>query len=271
MIRFGQTLQYRVPFSFFQKCMFFLFGQTFIGAAMRISHFKKALKKIENLTSQYTTILDAGCGTGDFSFYVAERFPQTSVIGVDIVDSTLQTNREIANKLSIKNLTFAKQDLLVLEDTEKYDFIFSIGTLIYFSKKETKKIIENFAKVVKKDGYLYLDLPQEKFLEVNWIPTKYYPQLYHGLKEENSGDLYTFAEMLALLKDCGFDITWKNKSFGYFGKFAWEFDNVLREKNCIRGRLFFVPFLKILTWIDAQIQNTKGCCFVILAQKQHKT
>jgi ubiquinone/menaquinone biosynthesis C-methylase UbiE len=272
MTRFGKYLLLRVPFSSFQKLTFYLFGQDFIGAAMRIAHFKKALKKIPSLTSLSKTILDAGCGTGDFSFYVAERYPLSYIDAYDIVDSTLETNKAIAKKAGLTNITFTKQDLLHLDQNDKqYQLIFSIGTLIYFSKEKTKKIIENFAAATEIGGYLYLDLPQEDFLEVNWIPTKFYPTFYAALKEENSGDLYSFDEMVALLQNFGFEIVSKNKSFGYFGKFAWEFDNVLRERKLIRLRPLFLPFLKILTTLDARMKNTKGCCFVILARKHSRT
>jgi ubiquinone/menaquinone biosynthesis C-methylase UbiE len=271
MIQFGKNLLLRVPFSFFQKIFFLLFGQNFIGAAIRYAHFKRALKKFSSFGSEQMTILDAGCGTGDFGFYVAERFPQHIVQAYDIVHSTLQTNRELAEKTEITNITFTKQDLLLLDQKDTYHFVFCIGTLIYFSKEETRKILQNLVASLKEGGYLYIDLPQEDFLEVNWIPTKCYPNYYAALKKENSGYLYSLDDMIKLLSDLGLDVVWKNKSFGYLGKFAWEFDNVLREKNWTTVRLFFVPFLKVLTWADARIPNIKGCCFVILVQKISQT
>jgi SAM-dependent methyltransferase len=169
--------------------------------------------------------------------------------------------------MNILNIDFSKQDLLKLQEKDKYDFIFSIGTLIYFSKDRTKKILENLAMALKRGGYLYLDLPQENFLEVNLFPIQCYPTYYQALKDENSGDLYSFEDMQLLLQELGYTIVFTNKSFSYPGKFAWELDNLLREKKVLRMRYFFLYVLKLLARLDAITKHKKGCCFVLLAQK----
>ncbi len=266
MRRFGENIFYWGNSSFFHRIVFFLFGQDFIGAAIRFAHFRKALKKIP----YFNSVLDAGSGTGDFTFYVAERYPNSKIVGIDIVRKTIEKNNSIRKKLCLENIDFQFHNLLE-NIPKKYDFIFSIGTLIYFSKEDVKKIITNLKASLNEDGYLYLDLPQEDFLEILFIPTKYYSTLYDGLKKENSGELYTFNEMIDLLNMLGFNIVLKNKSFSYFGKLAWEFDNVLREKRLYHFRTLLLPILKLFATIDSWKENKKGCCYVILAQKQRKT
>ncbi len=264
MKRFGESILYRFPSSFFQRIRFFLIGHDFIGAAIRLAHFKKTLKKIPPLSC----VLDAGCGTGDFSFYAAERYPNTTFYAYDITKKTLQQNIELQKSMTITNICFSCKDLLKLDEHNKYDFIFSIGTLIYFSKQDTKKILQRLMLALQKDGYLYIDLPQKDFLEVRWFPTTWYPTYYTALKQENSGDLYTFDEMQMLLQEIGYTIIFANKSFSYPGKLAWELDNVLREKKSHTLRYILLFFLKFLARIDAITKHKKGCCFVILAQKR---
>ncbi len=263
MKRFGESILYRLPHSLRKRLLFFLFGHDFIGAEIRLGHFRRAL----SLLPTFSTILDAGCGTGDFSFYVAERFPKAKIRAYDINKNAIEQNKKIQKQMHIMNIDFSEKDLLKLQEKETYDIIFSIGTFIYFSKEETKKILENLTKVLKKGGYLYLDLPQEDFLEVSIFPIQWYSTYYQALKEENSGDLYSFEEMQALLQALGYFVVFSNKSFTYFGKFAWEFDNLLREKKWLKMRYFFLPVLKLLARLDAITKHKKGCCFVILAQK----
>ncbi len=263
MRRFGESILYRVPHSRFRRMLFFLFGLDFIGAEIRLAHFRRTLPLIPPLS----TILDAGCGTGDFSFYLAERFPQSTITAYDINKNAIGQNKKIQKEMNILNIDFSKQDLLKLQEKDKYDFIFSIGTLIYFSKEGTKTILQNLTRALKRGGYLYLDLPQENFLEVCFFPVQWYPTYYQALKDENSGELYSFEDMQLLLQELGYTLVFANKSFSYPGKFAWELDNLLREKKLQKIRYFFLPALKLLARLDAITKHKKGCCFVILAQK----
>ncbi len=262
--KFSESILYRFPSSLKQRILFHLFGFDFIGAEIRLAHLKKALKKIP----RFFHALDAGCGTGDFSFYLAERYPHCSFSAYDINEKTLMINKEVQTKMAIPNITFSYNDLLKLKEKETYDFIFSIGTLIYFSKEETKKILINLTYALQKGGHLYLDIPQEDFLEVNFIHPKHYSTYYNALKKENSGDLYTLQELLALLQELGYSIIFTTKSFSFPGKLTWELDNCLREKELTKTRLFFLPLLKSLARADAMRKHKKGCCFVILAEKR---
>src|SRR3989338_2854118 len=78
--KFNESILYRFPSSLKQKIIFSLFGFDFIGAEIRLAHLRKALKKFP----LFFHALDAGCGTGDFSFYLAERFPNSSFSAYDI-------------------------------------------------------------------------------------------------------------------------------------------------------------------------------------------
>lgn len=264
-MRFGKSILYRYPTSFFQRVKFFFYGHDFAGAAIRLAHFKKALSNIPHITQA----LDAGCGTGDFSFYVAEKYPSAHFSAYDISTKTLEINTQIQRKIHVENITFSAVDLRALSEKEKYNFIFSIGTLIYFSKEETQKILKNFTSALQPQGYLYLDLPQRDFTEISWIPFSWYPKQYSALQKENSGDLYTYEEMQKILVDLGYDLILTTKSFSSSGKLAWELDNFFKEKNFYRTRYYLLlPLLKLLASLDAITKHKKGCCFVILARKR---
>ncbi len=267
-MKFGESIIYRYPLSGVQKIVFTLFGQDFIGAAIRYYHFVRCLRM---LRIPITSVLDAGCGTGDYTFYIAERNPLLNVQAYDISKQTLKKNKEIQKIFGLKNIVFSYKTLLSLKEKDTYDFIFSIGVLIYFSKEQTKNILLHLTKSLKSGGYVYIDLPQKDFLEINIIPPHYYPNLYAHHQNQKPGDLYTYEEMQSLLMGMGCEIIFTNKSFGYFGKCAWECDNVLREYNFGKLRLILLPILKCLCFFDASWKNKKGCSFVILARKVEKT
>lgn len=55
-------------------------------------------------------ILDLGTGSGYLSFPIAKKFPNTFLIGWDIVEKALVDNSIKAEKESIKNISFITYD-----------------------------------------------------------------------------------------------------------------------------------------------------------------
>ena len=69
------------------------------------------LEEIEQYLPDRGEILDLGCGFGLFAMYMALSKPNAHVIGLDVNARRLQTAREAAAKLGIRNVSFDQQDL----------------------------------------------------------------------------------------------------------------------------------------------------------------
>jgi Methyltransferase domain len=85
------------------KSFIYVFGTPHLGVFANGLYLKKALKD-----RQVTSVLDAGCGDGSFTFYVASHFPQARVTGVDIgeqglhgVDSTPMSAERFIRKFRL--------------------------------------------------------------------------------------------------------------------------------------------------------------------------
>src|ERR1700737_2039723 len=78
-------------------------------------------------------ILDAGCGTGNITVKLAEKFPSARVLGVDFSENSLAKARLLAQRRRVSNVDFRHQDLMNEfpsgEIREGYDFAMSIGCL----------------------------------------------------------------------------------------------------------------------------------------------
>lgn len=55
-------------------------------------------------------ILDLGTGSGYLAFELAERYPDCSVVGLDILKDTLECDRMKAKKLGLSNIEFKTYD-----------------------------------------------------------------------------------------------------------------------------------------------------------------
>ncbi len=86
-------------------------------------------------------ILDAGCGTGDASVFMAEQLksnPQATVIGLDLSDASLEIARQRAGRRGLANVTFLQgriEDLPAMS-LGLFDYIVSQGVLHHLPEPE---------------------------------------------------------------------------------------------------------------------------------------
>ena len=102
--------------------------------------------------SESTTILDAGCGSGSTSIFLAKRFG-CKVIGVDVDHSALMKANFSAQKENLNHKTAFRyaniQDLPFQDGT--FDGAIIQATLIFTEKS---KALQMIAKKVHEDGYI---------------------------------------------------------------------------------------------------------------------
>jgi ubiquinone/menaquinone biosynthesis C-methylase UbiE len=109
-------------------------------------------------------ILDFACGTGYITKKLIDSFdyPNLKVIAVDISEKMLEIAQSEINDL---RCDFIRQDglgFLEMEETEKYDAIYCGFALPYFNQR---KVVKQFARVLKKNGTVHLILNCKGTLE----------------------------------------------------------------------------------------------------------
>src|SRR5579863_3248168 len=103
-------------------------------------------------------ILDAGCGTGEGSSRLAELFPEAQVLGVDIVDPSLELARGRYAVLAPR-LSFEHQSIYELKAADRtYDL--TVCRHVLHSIPFADKVIAELARVTRRRGYLHL-IPED--------------------------------------------------------------------------------------------------------------
>jgi ubiquinone/menaquinone biosynthesis C-methylase UbiE len=103
-------------------------------------------------------ILDAGCGTGEGSSRLAELFPGAQVLGVDIVDPSLELARGRYAALAPR-LSFEHQSIYELKAADRtYDL--TVCRHVLHSIPFADKVIAELARVTRRGGYLHL-IPED--------------------------------------------------------------------------------------------------------------
>lgn len=99
------------------------------------------------------TILDAGCGSGQWSVSMSKMFKK--VFAIDINEGRVKALEDISNHLSVKNLDASVSGIESLNfESEYFDCVFCYS-VIFFT--DVYKSIAEFSRVLKSGGKLYIN------------------------------------------------------------------------------------------------------------------
>ena len=109
--------------------------------------YKRHFPKAEGLT-----VLEYGCGTGSYGFYLAEQ--GAKVVGIDISETGIKIATEQAEKAGlVKNLSFQLMDAENLDfDDESFDLVTGTGILHHLDQRramsEIKRVLRPGGKAI---------------------------------------------------------------------------------------------------------------------------
>lgn len=102
-------------------------------------------------------VLDAGCGSGIFSFFLAER--GNEVLGVDGASEMIKICNKKKKNQGYENVDFLESYIPLSQETflEKFDVVISSSVLEYF--ENVPKVIENLDSFLKDKGKFIFSIP----------------------------------------------------------------------------------------------------------------
>lgn len=174
-------------------------------------------------------ILDLGTGSGYLAFEVARRVTNCSVVGLDIVERTLEKNRKQAEENEIGNIEFMAYDGMSFPfEDEIFDYVITRYALHHFPKIE--KTFQEISRVLKKQGHLFIADPtpneddEERFVD-EYMKMKNDGHIKYYTKEE----FETLAEKFGMKLKDAFQTTicfprLKETAIG-FGEIMKRYDN----------------------------------------------
>ena len=233
-----------------------------IGGHVRTLYFKRFIKQSAR-QKDFKVILDAGCGAGSYSFFIAGQFPSSFVYAYDLAGSVSFRNNikeclSIQKDNGITNISFQEKDLLSLNEDNKYDLAYSIDVLEHIPGN--RKVIENIFNALKAGGVFYLAMPWDEANE-RLLPAFFFKNFDSWADEEHIGEQYSLPELCSLMKQVGFTILEARYTFGIYGKMAWEIEKALEHLKYLRTLV--KPLLKGLGRLDLDRHNNHGDLLVI--------
>ena len=197
-------------------------------------------------------ILDLGTGSGYLAFSFADKYKQVEVIGLDIVEKTLEENRRKAELEGINNLHFVSYDGMGFPfDDNSFDIVITRYALHHFPA--ISDTFHEISRVLKKNGIFFLSDPAPNDDDVERFVDE-----YMQMKKDGHIKLYTKDEWkkigssVDLMYIDGFDT---NIRFPRKKDTALEFDDIIRRHNEAVIRGYRVEMIEDEIWISEKVNN----------------
>lgn len=223
------------------------------GQMLRALHLRQVIKRY---IPSHAQILDAGCDTGRDAIYLAAKYPNSQIIGIDISTQAINEARERLSRTKLINVIFQTLNLLDINYSEQFNVIYSIEVLEHID--DVEKCLTNFHKALKSDGKLIIHVPSpDQQRHFRRFKKNVYPDhVYTGFKAD---------ELIEILQNHSFDILDVRYTSGWFGSLAWEIFEIVRPNGLLKRILF--PIILIFAVVDTLVTNKRGNNVMITAQK----
>lgn len=121
--------------------------------------------------SGHVHILDAGCGTGEISARLAELYPNSRLLGVDLIDDHLVRARARSAGLESR-VRFERQSIFALEARDG-TFDLTVCRHVLQTVPDVERAVTELARVTRRGGWLHL-IPED-YLMINFEPRRLDP------------------------------------------------------------------------------------------------
>jgi 2-polyprenyl-3-methyl-5-hydroxy-6-metoxy-1,4-benzoquinol methylase len=260
MADFGNARLHRTDVGSLERMYFRIFGLADPSHFIRSRYFRRFTGDL-----QPRSVLDAGCGAGDYALFMAEQWPQSRVHAVDIDRAQILKNRETVSRMPVTNIEFACQDITSLADEGTYDLITCIDALEHIEDQQT--VLRNFRRALTKDGALYLHIPLARPRPVPF--SKHLHSMHEWSEHEHIAPMRTKGELLKMVEEAGLQISRWQYTFAYHaGELACSLFALFHENTTLNrmAQLAVSPLARVLAYRELATSKTEGFALALLAK-----
>jgi len=224
-------------------------------------------------------MLDAGCGMGDFSMWVAKRRPDARILGVDFGAESVKLADLLARNQGLSNSRFESEDLVQLEKPQQFDLI--LCNAVLQSIREDEQVIVNFHKALRPGGSLLLYVPvhYKRYLPgFARLEEKYLSGCFYGYASGFSHHRHTSDEIRSRLTTHQFQIVKETFTYGFTGALSFEMYSLLliclktlpvwiTPAAVLLYTMLLYPLQLLLMFVDFITARKKGNGFLVIAKK----
>ena len=251
--------------AFLRKVFYFLLDLMFL----RSWHVRKKIRQYfpKNTVMK---IFDAGMGFGQYTYFMAKRFPDSTILAVDVKDEQVEDCRKFFSKCGYTNVKFEIADLTKIEYRDKFDFILCVDVMEHIVEDEL--VFKNFYNALKTGGKLLVNTPS------NLGGSDAHSEDDDSFIEEHARLGYSKEDITDKVSRAGLEVTDFSYAYGKYGTVSWRFG--IKYPILIAGAskffilllpfyyLFTLWFVLILMWLDLNTDNKEGTGVLLVAEKK---
>jgi 2-polyprenyl-3-methyl-5-hydroxy-6-metoxy-1,4-benzoquinol methylase len=137
--------------------------------AVQLRHY--VLAYVDEVELERKRVLDFGCGSGSSTVVLAQLFPQTELVAIDLDDGNIAVARLRAKHHAVQNVNFLVSDdpFEVPSQIGTFDFICLSAVYEHLQPAERPVLMAKLWRALRPGGVLFL----------NQMPHRYYPVEFH--------------------------------------------------------------------------------------------
>ncbi|MCQ2607913.1 MAG: class I SAM-dependent methyltransferase [Bacteroidales bacterium] len=237
---------------------------------LRAWHIKKAVASWKKQQNKPVSIIDAGCGFGQYSYYLARQNAAWNVLGIDVKQEQVADCNSFAKQIGFENrLSFAEGDLTTFVAEKPADMILSVDVMEHIL--DDVQVFKNFAASLQTNGLLLISTPS------NLGGSDVHEEDGESFIGEHVRDGYSIEDITAKLQMAGFTNIEAAYSYGTAGHISWILSMKLPISVLNISKLFFILlpfyylaifwFCLILNAIDVLFEQKQGSGLIVKAYK----
>ena len=220
--------------------------------------------------TQTIRVLDAGTGFGQYAYYVARRFPNADILGVDVKEDYLDNARRFFGAAGLAGRArFAVEDLTDLQADGPFDLILSVDVMEHI--EDDRAVFRHFARVLAPGGHVLINTPSDQG------GSDVQAEGDESFISEHVRDGYNLNELLGKLREAGLDPVVAKYTYGRYGGAAWRW-MIQRPMKMLNRSMAFAPLLPLyyapvlpaglaLHALDVRANNATGTGLLVVARK----
>ncbi|MBL7891030.1 MAG: class I SAM-dependent methyltransferase [Bacteroidia bacterium] len=226
---------------------------------LRAWHIHKEIKAWLRTAPGNVSVLDAGAGYGQYSYYLSNINSNWKILAIDVKQEQVEDCNNFFRQVGRLNVKFEMADLTKFRQENTYDLALSVDVMEHIL--EDVLVFQNIYASLKKGGMLLISTPSDQGGsdvqgdgETSFI-------------EEHVRDGYNIKEIEDKLRSAGFSKVEARYSYGTPGKISWRLSMKYPILMLGASKLFFIilPFYYVLTYPVAFVLNFMDMVF------KHKT
>lgn len=251
----------------FRRKLFYLLLDLLL---LRAWHINRKLKEIAMLLPENASVLDAGCGFGQYTWRMGRMNGKWIIRGIDIDSEHIaECRRFFASSALGKRTLFHQQDLTLLTDNDAFDLVLTVDVMEHIIEDE--KVFRNFYNALRNKGFLIISTPSDKG------GSDVHDENDMSFIDEHVRDGYGKEEIKQKLSAAGFSNVTAEYTYGKPGSISWRLSMKYPVKILNISKLFFlilpvyylmvIPVAFVLNTFDICMTHKSGTGLLVTANK----